>query len=200
MPGLDSDKIKSSWADQMENEEEDYLAERQVEVTGNNKKVTEIRIEDGKKVKVVQYFRTEKRKVSKDVAKRKTWAKFGHSDNDPPGPNNKTTNCCEEVTMEFLGNKEEDTVEKDVSNIMNKMGGGQIGGQVIQCRNCGLNHWTLQCPYKNQLNAINKLNETADPNAKVCSVGLSRLVSIINLLAAGREGKIAAGILLAARR
>lgn len=148
-----------SWARQMENEEDEF--DHNVEHVGDTKIVTMIRFQDNKQYQVKQYFKTEKRKVSAKVAERKTWAKFGLSEKDMPGPNPKTTIISEEIQMEFLTSKEEESLE---NSQMNK----GLSNQNLQCRNCGHNHWTIKCPFTNQLNALNKLSDTSE-QVKVCS-------------------------------
>lgn len=158
MPTVEADKVKSSWVDQMEDDVEDAAEPVEVEKKGNIKSVSEITLRDGDKVKLTRTYRIEKRKVTKDVSLRKSWAKFGQSAQDRPGPNSATTiNSQEEFRMEYLGKVEEEAAEPQ--DTVNQFGGNQS----VQCRNCGLNHWTLHCPYKSQLNALNKLNEN-DPS------------------------------------
>ena len=175
MPSADVEKVKSSWADQMDDDVEDS-ADRQVEITGNNKLVTEITYVDGDKCKVTKHYRVEKRIVPKVASQRKHWAKFGQSASDPPGPNLATTIISDDVKMEFLSSREEDQGTQEQDNTVNQFG----GNQAVQCRNCGLNHWTLHCPYKNQFNALNKLNENVegskdDRNRKPGLGGKSRI-------------------------
>lgn len=154
MPSAEADKVKSSWVAEMEDEAED-TSDRKVEIRDNTKTISEITYVDGEKVKLVRHFRIEKRKVTKEAAVRKTWKKFGQSANDGPGPNSATTIPSDDVRMEFLLAKEEEQQEQEQVNSFG-------GNQNVQCRNCGLNHWTLQCPYKNQLNALNKLGDNSD--------------------------------------
>ena len=56
-----------------------------------------------------------KTRTSKQVAVRKTWAKFGLSKNDSKGPQDSTTIIAEEVTMRFIhaDQTEEDAEEED---------------------------------------------------------------------------------------
>ena len=140
-----------------DNEESEKVVEI-IHPKGNLKQVTEQGFVDGERVKIIRTYRIEKRKVPKCVAIRKRWSKYGLSANDRPGPNLATTiTSQEDIRMEFLLQKEEE-VSKEQEQV-NQFGGNQS----VQCRNCGLNHWTLHCPYKDQLNALNKLNED-DPN------------------------------------
>ena len=54
----------------------------------------------------VKTFRIRKMKVSKSVAQRKEWKKFGEAANDPPGPNPSNTYISEEITMQFMQGKD----------------------------------------------------------------------------------------------
>ena len=163
MASIEPEKIKSSWADEMEDDEP---GEPHIEIDGDTKIVTEVSLVDGKKFRTIRHYRVEKRKVAKDVARRKTWVKFGLAESDP---STSTTSLTDAVNLEFLASKDEEVAEQDQNNA-NQFG----GNQAVQCRNCGLNHWTLHCPYKTQLNALNKLNENADPNKLDAASGLRK--------------------------
>lgn len=146
---------KSSWVDVMEDEDEEGIeSNRQVEIDGNVKTTTELSVnENGEKVKIVRQYRLEKRKVSKDAARRRTLPKFGLSANDPPGPSTQTTIVAEEVKMEFLITPEDEVAELNANLLKNS------AGQFIQCRYCSLNHWSLTCPYKNQIDRLGAIEE-----------------------------------------
>jgi hypothetical protein len=45
-------------------------------------------------------------KVLPIVAERKKWKKFGNAASDPPGINTATTKVDDEITMQFISNKE----------------------------------------------------------------------------------------------
>lgn len=167
MPSLDTEhKVKgsmASWADQMEHldegEDMDTLPPPQEVIDGKNKIVTEYKLNDnGKKVKIVRYYKIENRRVPQAVAQRKSWKKFGLSSNDPPGPNPATTIISEDIFMQFVGNRDESgdpnsgvDTEDDVMKKLQNSGKG-----MVQCRYCGMDHWSLKCPYKDKLNQINK--------------------------------------------
>lgn len=103
-----AEEVKSSWADEVELEGGSLPPSTEV-VENGYKIVTEYKYnEDDKKIKIVRTYRIEKRLVSKTVALRKTWKKFGESANDKPGPNPATTIVAEDVYMQFLTSKEED--------------------------------------------------------------------------------------------
>lgn len=138
-------EVKSSWADEVE--EEGGALPTPSEVYENGHKVlTEYKYnQDNKKVKVVRTFKVEHRVVSKTIAARKNWAKFGDAADDRPGPNPATTVIGEDVFMQFISSKEEENkVEEDSLDKLKSMG----DKGVVKCRNCNGDHWTSKCPYK----------------------------------------------------
>lgn len=138
------DMIKSSWADEVEDHlEKTTLPQTKIEQRDNVKIITEYRWnKDDKKEKVVRTYTIERRLVSKTIAERKTWAKFGDSRNDKPGPNTSTTIPAEEIQMQFLTGKDGDKVEE---NPLDKLKTANVN---IKCRNCGGEHWSFSCHLK----------------------------------------------------
>jgi len=151
MPAPDNE-VKSSWADDVEVEDDGTdslgLPPNSEEIKNGLKIITEYGIDDdGKKFKVVRHYKIEKRQVAKAIAHRKAWAKFGASKEDKPGPNPATTIVSEDVSMQFITNKEEPE-GKDEDPLM-KLKNMQKG--IVKCRICKEDHWTTQCPYKDTL-------------------------------------------------
>lgn len=138
------DLIKASWADEVEDHlEKTTLPQSKVEQHGNTKTITEYRWnKDDKKEKVVRTYKIERRLVSKTIAERKTWPKFGDSRNDKPGPNTSTTIPAEEIQMQFMTGKDGDKVEE---NPLDKLKNVNMN---IKCRNCGGEHWSFSCHLK----------------------------------------------------
>ncbi|KAF5306159.1 hypothetical protein FQR65_LT07435 [Abscondita terminalis] len=139
-----SEEIKSSWADEVELE--GGALPPPTEVRDHDFKIlTEYKNEENKKLKIVRTYKIEKRIVSKSIAVRKTWAKFGESVDDKPGPNPATTICGEDVYMQYITSKEEDNkVEEDGLDKLKVMG----DKTVVKCRTCNGEHWTSKCPWK----------------------------------------------------
>lgn len=155
-----SHPIKSSWADEVE--EEGGVLPPNSEVYENDLKIlTEYKYnDDDKKMKVVRTYKIEKRIVSKTIAKRKNWHKFGDSSDDRPGPNPATTVGAEDVFMQFISSKEEDNkVEEDSLDKLKSMGDKGI----VKCRNCNGDHWTSKCPYKDTILAGGKVPDDKKP-------------------------------------
>lgn len=139
-------EVSSSWADEVEDDGNVVLPPPTTVIENDFKIMTEWKLNDNnKKVKVVRTYKTERRQVSKSIAIRKNWAKFGESANDGPGPNPATTIIAEDVFMQFLSSKEEDNkVEEDSLDKLKSMG----DKGVVKCRNCNGDHWTSKCPFK----------------------------------------------------
>lgn len=162
--------VKSSWADEVELDSGALPPPTEV-VENGLKIVTEYKFnKDDKKVKVVRTYRITKQVVSKSIAQRKIWKKFGDSASDKvssfysfkfgpiynvkicfqPGPNTHTTMVSEDVYMQFISSKEEEkAVEVDPAKSMAK------------CRICNGDHWSVNCPFKGT--QYEKLSEPAKP-------------------------------------
>lgn len=153
-----ADDIQSSWADEVEIDQGALPPPSEV-VENGLKIVTEYKYDnDNKKVKIVRTYKIEKRVVSKSIAKRKTWSKFGDSANDKPGPNPATTNVSDDVFMQFITSKEESqrTDDGELDGLK-----PQSSSVIYKCRTCQGEHWTLSCPFKNSEIVMAKANEAA---------------------------------------
>ena len=102
--------------------------------------------EKGTIFKHTKVYNIEKRiyKLPKKVVERKHWEKFGVSKGLPPGPDKASTNrVVDEVFFEFTNNsKIKDDKESDTSLFSNKR------QNVLKCKHCGGNHWSIKCSYK----------------------------------------------------
>jgi len=121
----------------------------------NIKKLIEYRMNDeGKRVKVTKVYRLETHKVSKSIAKRKNWTKFGNATKDNPnGPDSSTTYVGDDVYLVFTTNKED--LEEDKEDPLKKLKGSSI----VKCRVCKGDHWTTKCPYKDSLQPLKDIEE-----------------------------------------
>ncbi|XP_050051491.1 eukaryotic translation initiation factor 3 subunit G-like [Dermacentor andersoni] len=175
MPVADN-SITPSWADRVEQGEDVPLPALppqvsqvphvpQVEVADGEEKVTtEFREdEEGRKVKVLRHYKVERRQVSKSVARRKSWKKFGAAKNDPPGPNAATTVVGEEIQMQFVSAQEEETSPEE--DMLAKLRSQKT--KMVKCRICKEDHWTTQCPFKDKVALPEHLKEEAKPVAAV---------------------------------
>ncbi|XP_057289553.1 eukaryotic translation initiation factor 3 subunit G-like isoform X2 [Hydractinia symbiolongicarpus] len=169
MPEL-AEEVKPSWGDMMEDlDGTASLPPSSEEVVGNIKKLIEFRYnEQGKRVKVTRTYTLETRKVSKSIAKRKTWRKFGLALKDNPhGPDPSTTYVGDDVYLSFTTNKEE--LDEDKEDPLKKLKGNSI----VKCRVCKGDHWTTKCPYKDSLQPLKeiedkeKAKDNVDVNAAV---------------------------------
>lgn len=153
-------EVKSSWADEVEEESGSLPAPTEVYENGF-KVLTEYKYnDDNKKVKVVRTYKIEKRIVSKTIAVRKNWPKFGDSSDDRPGPDPATTIGAEDVFMQFISSKEEENkVEDESLDKLKSMGDKGI----VKCRNCNGDHWTSKCPYKDTVLAGGKVPDDKKP-------------------------------------
>ncbi|CAG2171027.1 unnamed protein product [Oppiella nova] len=125
------------------------------------------RNERGQRCRVTRYYQT--MKMSKSVSTRTKWRKFGQSVADPPGPHSATTIAAEDVFIQFIGHHNyynnysngtgaeavDTTHEENPWKRMESSGKG-----MVKCSHCGLGHWSLQCPYKDQLAALNRPADT----------------------------------------
>ncbi|KAH8021260.1 hypothetical protein HPB51_013935 [Rhipicephalus microplus] len=127
---------------------------------GEEKVTTEYRVdEEGRRIKVLRHYRIERRQVSKYVARRKLWKKVGDAKNDPPGPNAATTKVGEEIQMQFVSAQEEETSPEE--DMLAKLRSQKT--KMVKCRICKEDHWTMQCPFKDNVALPEHLKEEAKP-------------------------------------
>jgi len=115
-------------------------------------------------VKVIRYYKIEKRRVPQSIARRKNWKKFGMSGGDPPGPNPATTIISEDIFMQFVGNLGNDDQNNGMDGEDDALKKLQSSGKgMVQCRHCGMDHWSLKCPYKDKLGSLSLNKDTPPP-------------------------------------
>lgn len=124
-------------------------------IEGKVKKMIEYKYnEDNKRVKITRIYNLETRKVSKSIAKRKSWRKFGLASKDNPhGPDPSTTFVGDDVYLSFTTNKEE--LDDDKEDPLKKLKGNSI----VKCRVCKGDHWTTKCPYKDSLQPLKEIED-----------------------------------------
>jgi len=148
---------KPSWGDMMEEiDGQPPLPPPSELIEKNIKKLVEFKYnEDGKRVKLTKIYQLQTHKVSKTIAKRKAWKKFGLAVKDNPhGPDSSTTYVGDEVYLVFTTNKE-DLEEQDKDDPLKKLKGSSI----VKCRVCKGDHWTTKCPYKESLQPLKEIED-----------------------------------------
>ncbi|GAB1602769.1 eukaryotic translation initiation factor 3 subunit G-like isoform X1, partial [Argonauta hians] len=140
-----------------------------IEEKGGLKKITEINWNEEleKHVKVIKSYKVETKRLTKSIARRKQWKKFGSAVSDPPGPNPANTIISEDIFMAFLNSKEHhiDTDDDPLLKIKSQ--------KIVTCRICKGDHWTTRCPYKDTLQPLQdnlkegeKKQDAAAPGAR----------------------------------
>ncbi|KAF7323831.1 Eukaryotic translation initiation factor 3 subunit G [Mycena kentingensis (nom. inval.)] len=135
---------KTSWADQVEEDE--------VDENGIRTTIEYLTNEDGKQVKVTRRTRRvlQKSVVDHAVAERLKWAKFGQEKGKMSGPDRATTTVGEEVLLKISAGNKAGEVEKvpedDTKQKLAKAGAGKV-----LCRMCKGDHFTAKCPHKDAL-------------------------------------------------
>lgn len=118
------EEYKSSWADEVELDSGSLPTPVESLDKDGHKILTEYKYDKNeKKVKVVRTYKITRHVVSKSVARRKKWTKFGDSAKDADGPNPHTTFVSEDINMQLITSKEEekpnDTVLDSKSELRN---------------------------------------------------------------------------------
>jgi len=161
MPSLDKDTGMSSWADEVEQGGEDLPPPHEdFDEAKGLKTIIEYKLnDDNKKVRVVKTYRVETRKVSKSLAIRKSWKKFGGAAKDPPGPNPSNTIVAEDVYMQFVHTKEaaNQSEKSDDQDPLARLKGQQ---RLVSCRYCKGDHWSKECPHKDKLEQLQELKKS----------------------------------------
>lgn len=116
----------------------DQLPPPTEKIEGDLKIVTEYKFDDGKKVKTTKTYQIIKNEVTKGVLKRRQWRPFGKLQTEEE---KRETATDEEIFMQFINQKDTETVEDDPwAKAL------EANKSLFKCRVCAGNHATAQCP------------------------------------------------------
>ena len=159
-------KFATSWVDTMkEHHAADQLPPPTEKIDGDTKTVTEYKFNDeGKKVKVTKTYQLVKNEITKGMMKRRQWRPFGKKQTEDE--KKEATNMDEEIFMQFINQKDTETVEDDpwVKAL-------EANKSLFKCRNCAGSHATAQCPLG---------VKPDDMISDMANLGLTRLQSTAN--------------------
>lgn len=134
-------KFATSWVDTMkEHHAADQLPPPTEKIEGDTKIVTEYKFdEEGKKIKTTKTYQIVKNEVTKGVLKRRQWRPFGKDQSEDE--KREATNMDEEIFMQFINQKDTETVEDDPwAKAL------EANKSLFKCRVCMGAHATAQCP------------------------------------------------------
>ncbi|EFP89570.1 uncharacterized protein PGTG_15719 [Puccinia graminis f. sp. tritici CRL 75-36-700-3] len=152
-PQLSAPATKTSWADELDEDELPPSTEKIDPVTGI-KTIVEYKWDETeeKKIKTVRKIKRTlvTTRVSPTVAARKGWAKFGLEKGKKSGPDLATTTLGEAIKLKIAvpGLIKEPVVEQTTKATI------VPGGKRITCRLCQGDHFTASCPYKDTLGGV----------------------------------------------
>ncbi|KAH7149912.1 eukaryotic translation initiation factor 3 subunit G-domain-containing protein [Dactylonectria estremocensis] len=151
-----ANKPKHDWADD-DDIEETTSTDLPPPQTISNKDGTKTIItyqynDDGQKVKTTRRVRfvTHTETVNPRVADRKSWAKFGLSAKDPPGPAPDTTSVAENIIFRPSVNWRKDAKDEGGDSAAKAMK-DKLKDKQVKCRICNGEHFTARCPYKDTM-------------------------------------------------
>lgn len=118
----------------------DQLPPPTEKIEGDIKIVNEYKFdEEGKKVKITKTYQIVRNEVTKGVLKRRQWRPFGKDQSEDE--KREATNMDEEIFMQFINQKDTETVEDDPwAKAL------EANKSLFKCRVCAGNHATAQCP------------------------------------------------------
>lgn len=118
----------------------DQLPPPTEKIEGDTKIVTEYKLdEEGKKIKITRTYQIVRNEVTKGVLKRRQWRPFGKTQSEDE--KREATNMDEEIFMQFINQKDTETVEDDPW-----AKAFEAQKHLFKCRTCNGNHATAQCP------------------------------------------------------
>lgn len=139
----------------------DQLPPPTEKIDGDTKILTEYKFdEEGKKIKITKTYQIVRNEVTKGVLKRRQWRPFGKAQSEDE--KREATNMDEEIFMQFINQKDTETVEDDPwAKAL------EANKSLFKCRACMGNHATAQCPLGGKPDDLN--------NDMVGSINLNRL-------------------------
>ncbi|KAL5631079.1 hypothetical protein BROUX41_000951 [Berkeleyomyces rouxiae] len=147
---------KQDWADDDDVEEtgpEQLPPPQEIQNKDGTKTIITYALNDqGQKVKTTRRIRliTHTETLNPRVADRKTWAKFGASAKDAPGPASDTTSVAENMVFKPSVNWRKD--EKSEANDPNAQAmKDKLKDKQVKCRICSGDHFTARCPFKDTM-------------------------------------------------
>jgi translation initiation factor 3 subunit G len=190
--GLVSDPSRRhDWADDEELEETttDLPPPQKIQNKDGTWTIIEYRYNDqGNKVKTTRRVRYVVRRevVNPRVADRKTWAKFGASASDPPGPALDTTTVGENIIFRPSVNWRKEA--KDEANDPNAQAmKDKLKDKKVKCRICNGEHFTARCPYKDTMAPIGEAG-AADVGAGMGDEPSAAGASAVGAAGPGKKG------------
>ncbi|KKA27568.1 hypothetical protein TD95_001452 [Thielaviopsis punctulata] len=147
---------RHDWADDDDIEEnvpEQLPPPQEIQNKDGTKTIITYALNDqGQKVKTTRRIRLIKHTetLNPRVADRKTWAKFGDSANDGPGPATDTTSVAENMIFKPSINwRKEEKAEANDPNAQAMK--DKLKDKQVKCRICSGEHFTARCPFKDTM-------------------------------------------------
>jgi translation initiation factor 3 subunit G len=116
--------------------------------------------EYGEKVQTTRKFKivVTTAKVSKNIAARRKWAKFGDCAGKGAGPEKNITQPDQAQTLILSQGKKTTDKQEESGGMFAKV------GSMMVCRNCGEKgtHWTLKCPKRKEVVVVDKYSESEE--------------------------------------
>ncbi|KAK4165138.1 eukaryotic translation initiation factor 3 subunit G-domain-containing protein [Cladorrhinum sp. PSN259] len=159
-------QAKHDWADDDDLEEisTDLPPPQKIQNKDGTTTIIEYRYNDeGQKVKTTRRIRyiTHREVVNPRVAERKSWAKFGQSAKDAPGPAHDTTTVGENIIFKPSMNWRKDARDESKDPNAQAMK-DKLKDKKVKCRICNGEHFTARCPYKDTMAPIGEAAAGAD--------------------------------------
>ncbi|KAL2131523.1 hypothetical protein VTI74DRAFT_4923 [Chaetomium olivicolor] len=186
-------QTKHDWADDEDLDEQttttDLPPPQKIQNKDGTTTIIEYRYNDqGQKVKCTRRVRYVVRRevVNPRVAERRTWAKFGASANDGPGPAPDTTSVGENIIFTPSINWRKDA--KDESKDPNAQAmKDKLKDKKVKCRICNGEHFTARCPYKDTMAPIGEAG-AADVAAGMGDEPVAAAASAVGAAGPGKKG------------